>query len=117
MSSPTEALSYSLSSLNDIQLAETDLLLERCVELQCDCIGTVHAIAFWFQLHMLPASNNSDLVINTGPNLSSFSSSTSHWRQAAILLDVPLSIERLGQMVKVRVSLSLSFGVDCKIVT
>ena len=120
LSSPIQVFTYSLPSLQSIQLVETDdLLVERCVEVSCSSVGTVHCIAFWFQLHMPPMACGSpcELLITTGPSLSSLTSGTSHWRQAAILLEEPLLIKKAGQLVKVLVSLSLSRGVDCKIVS
>jgi tetratricopeptide (TPR) repeat protein len=64
----------------------------RSVELQAAADGTVHAIAFWFDLHLDDA-----VTLSTAPG-----SDSRHWRQAIAFLDQDRPVRR-GEMLRLAI--------------
>lgn len=90
--------------LADIQAGSDGCLERRLVDLRVERAGTMHAIAYWYRQSLGPT-----VVLDTRPEPRVLSASSSHFRQAAVLLKEPMAVTA-GQCLKLCVFCNTSKG-------
>lgn len=99
--------------LGGIEAGMDSCLPRRSARLRIRRNGVLHAIAYWFrQRFRTLADSQEDFVVDTGPSVETedSSSTSSHFRRAAVLLHEPLVVTE-GQIVDLVVFCTLSQGV------
>lgn len=87
-----------------VQSGPDGCLERRLVDLRVERAGTLHAIAYWYRQSLGPA-----VVLDTRPQTNALSCSSSHFRQAAVLLKEPMAVTA-GQWLNMCVFCNTSKG-------
>lgn len=107
-----ECVCYELE-LGNIEMGPEGLLSRRSSVLRIARGGTLHAVAYWFRQRFGPSGGfTGQRSIDTGPRVGCDGDhgGPSHFRQAAIVLDEPMSVLE-GQVVELDVFCTSSQGV------
>ena len=107
---------YNLD-LTNVQAGPDGCLQRRPARLHVRRDGTLHAIAYWYRQHLEPAAAGpgkcAARILDTGPTPSPSAGddwSSSHFRQAAVLLKEPIAVTA-GQCIHLSVFCNTSKGV------
>lgn len=117
LSEPKETVGINLSSLREGFISEVCSLLPNKVvmstteRLAAHSAGIVHGISIWYNMYMDEASDSDCLC--TGPDLSN-PHHNSHYRQAAFLLQEPVSV-CAGDVIEIEMTVESVGGILCRI--